>query len=87
MYHVTIEKRVYKDLDRIAFSDVEKIHRQIILLQKDPRPAGFKKLSGLSNCYRLRQGNYRIVYTINDEKKHISIMLIRHRKDIYREMF
>lgn len=85
MYQVVIEKRVYKDLDRIVVSDVRKIEAQIVDLQDDPRPVGFKKLSGSVNLYRLRQGNYRIVYRIDDEKKLVSIMLVRHRKDVYRE--
>ena len=86
MYQVVIEKRVLKDLDCIPVTDVKKTQIQIIALQNDPRPVSCKKLSGSSDFYRLRQGNYRIVYSIDDQKKMISIMLVRHRKDVYREM-
>ncbi|MBP9854513.1 MAG: type II toxin-antitoxin system RelE/ParE family toxin [Candidatus Omnitrophica bacterium] len=85
MYNVIIERRVYKDLDKIPLSDVEKIYEQILALQQDPRPSGTKKLKGSKDRYRIRQGDYRIVYILDDNKKTVSIILVRHRKDVYRD--
>ena len=85
MYTVVIERRVYKDLDRIPVQDVEKIYQAMISLEQNPRPAGIKKLRGSTGRFRIRQGDYRIVYTIDDQKKTVSVFLVRHRKDVYRD--
>lgn len=55
-------------------------------LQKDPRPAQAKKLSGLDELYRIRAGDYRIVYTIRDKKLLILVVRIAHRKDVYKNL-
>jgi mRNA interferase RelE/StbE len=54
-------------------------------LQQDPRPSGIVKLQGEDQLYRVRVGDYRIVYTIDDHDKIIKITRIRHRQDIYKE--
>ncbi|MFH1761481.1 MAG: type II toxin-antitoxin system RelE/ParE family toxin, partial [bacterium] len=56
---------------------------KILSLNSNPRPRGFKKLLG-SNNYRIRTGDYRIVYTIDDKRRIVKILDIGHRKDIYR---
>lgn len=86
MYTVSIERRVYKDLDKIPLPDVEKIYEQIMALQHDPRPLGLKKLRGSKDRYRIRQGDYRIVYILDDAQKTVDIILVRHRKDVYRDL-
>ena len=85
MYKVVVESRVYKDLDRIPSRDLDKIYEAIIGLEFDPRHAGIKKLKGQKNIYRIRQGDYRIIYSIDDITKVVSIILVRHRKDVYRD--
>ena len=55
MYTVVIERRVYKDLDRIPVQDVEKIYRVMIRLEQNSRPAGIKKLKGSTGRFRIRQ--------------------------------
>ena len=52
-------------------------------LAANPRPAGVEKLSGIDR-YRIRQGDYRMVYAIDDEQKVVDIVRIAHRKDVYR---
>jgi mRNA interferase RelE/StbE len=54
-------------------------------LQQDPRPSGVVKLQGEDQLYRVRVGDYRIVYTIDDHDKIIKITRIRHRQDVYKE--
>jgi mRNA interferase RelE/StbE len=63
--------------------DLKKILNRIKALAEDPRPAGCEKLTGQER-YRLRQGRYRIVYSIQDDELTIWVVKIGHRKDIYR---
>jgi mRNA interferase RelE/StbE len=61
-----------------------KIQKIIENLAIDPRPPGFKKLSGADDLYRIRIGDYRVVYSIKDHIVQILIIRIAHRKDVYR---
>ena len=85
MYTLAYEKRIYKDLDRIPKEDLDKIAACFEELRHDPRKPGSEKLTGKPNRYKIRKGNYRIVYIIEDQIKTVKIMLVRHRKDIYRK--
>ena len=82
MYQVLIEKQVQKQLDKIPEPDYSRVKTLINQLAINPRPAGYKKLSGRSG-YRVRQGNYRIIYEINDMILSVFILAAGHRKDIY----
>jgi mRNA interferase RelE/StbE len=82
-YRVYFRASVEKDLKAIPKKDIKKILQQITLLMEEPRPTGCEKLTGLER-YRLRQGNYRIVYSIQDTELTVWIVKIGHRKDIYR---
>ena len=84
MYQVLYEKNVLKDLDKIPNQDVERILVVFKILSSNPYPQGSKKLSGKLNLYRIRQGSYRIVYTVAHKEKEIKIILVRHRKEAYR---
>jgi mRNA interferase RelE/StbE len=53
-------------------------------LAEDPRPAGVEKLANAENTYRIRQGNYRILYEIDDHARRVRVMKIGDRKDVYR---
>jgi mRNA interferase RelE/StbE len=82
-YEILFKESVYKDLKKIPKADLRKILSRIKKLSDDPRPAGCEKLTGQER-YRLRQGRYRIVYSIQDDKLTIWVVKIGHRKDIYR---
>ena len=84
MYRIIYEKRICKDLDKISDQDVIKILEVFNELSINPTFPGTKKLSGKSGLYRVRQGDYRIVYTISHGDKEVKIILVRHRKDVYR---
>jgi len=86
MYQVLYEKRVLKDLDKIPNQDVERIFNAFKVLSANPYPQGSKKLSGKLNLYRVRQGNYRIVYSVVHKEKEIRIILVRRRKEAYRDL-
>jgi len=82
-YRVLFKKSVRKDLSSIPKNDLEKILERIQGLGEDPRPTGCEKLTGQER-YRLRQGRYRIVYSIQENELTIWIVKVGHRKDIYR---
>ncbi len=86
MYRLCYEKRVFKDLDKIPNNFVEKIITAVKELSRNPLPRLSKKLSGKENVYRLRAGDYRIIYRVAHQAKEIAIILIRHRRDVYRSL-
>lgn len=82
-YKVYFRESVQKDLKLIPKKEISKILQRIKSLTKDPRPSGCEKLTN-SEKYRLRQGRYRIVYSIQDTDLTVWIVKVSHRKDIYR---
>lgn len=85
-YRVEIEKQAEKSLGKIPQADRNRIISKIAQLQSEPRPDGCIKLKGsLSDLYRIRSGNYRIVYGIIDDRLLILVVNIDNRKDVYRD--
>ena len=82
-YRVYFRESVEKDFSVIPKKDLRKILNRIEALAKDPRPPGHEKLTG-QDRYRLRQGWYRIVYSIQDKDLTVWVVKVGHRKDIYR---
>ncbi|HEV2613586.1 MAG TPA: type II toxin-antitoxin system RelE/ParE family toxin [Gammaproteobacteria bacterium] len=82
-YQINIEKTAAKSLQKIPKSDQAKIINAIQPLAHNPRPSGCKKLVGRDG-WRIRIGNYRVIYEINDGQLRILIIEIGHRKEIYR---
>jgi mRNA interferase RelE/StbE len=82
-YKVFFKKSVQKDLDPIPKKDLKRILNRIAGLAEKPRPTGCEKLTGKER-YRLRQGRYRIVYSIQDDELTVWVVKVGHRKDIYR---
>jgi mRNA interferase RelE/StbE len=82
-YRIDIKKSAIKELEDIPRKDLRKIIARIRSLARNPRPHGSQKLSGQEQ-YRIRQGDYRIVYSIKDKDSLIDIVKIGHRREIYR---
>ena len=82
-YRILFKKSVQKDLSSIPKQDLKKILDRIHSLADDPWPPGCEKLTGRER-YRLRQGRYRILYSIQDDELSIWIVKVGHRKDVYR---
>lgn len=82
-YKVFIKKSAAKELEDIPKSDLKKIVEKIQALAENPRPAGCEKLSAQER-YRIRQGNYRIVYSIEDEVLTVWVVKVGHRREVYR---
>ena len=83
-FSIRIKKSAYKELEAVATkADRRRITERIQSLADNPRPLGSQKLSGRER-YRIRQGNYRILYTIEDGVLIVHVIKIGHRKDVYR---
>ncbi len=80
-YKILFKKSVWKDFESIPKNDLKKILKSIELLGENPRPPGCQKLSGQER-YRLRQGRYRIVYSIQDIELSVWVVKVAHRKDV-----
>lgn len=83
MYKILILSQAKKDLDSFRGKIFNQIKNRILSLSKNPRPSGCLKLTA-EEGYRLRSGNYRIIYRISDEKNVIYIYRIKHRKESYK---
>ncbi len=82
-YAITFAASSRKELRDLALELVERILPKIRELANNPRPPGCKKLQGYKDRWRIRVGNHRVVYTINDTGKTLDITRIAHRKDVY----
>ncbi|HEY3320941.1 MAG TPA: type II toxin-antitoxin system RelE/ParE family toxin [Planctomycetota bacterium] len=82
-YRLVFRKSVAKDLRHIADRDVRQILAAINTLSANPRRLGCEKLSGQER-YRLRQGDYRILYEIRDEEPAVEIVKVAHRREVNR---
>ena len=82
-YRLLIKPSVGKDLEAVPRKDRARIVERISELASDPRPSGSEKLSG-DGRYRVRQGAYRVVYSVDDATRVVVVVKIGHRKDVYR---
>ena len=82
-YSVFFRESVHKDLRAIPKTDLGRILERISALAEDPRPPGCEKLTG-DERYRLRQGDYCILYSIQDDRLEVWVVKVGHRSDVYR---
>jgi mRNA interferase RelE/StbE len=82
-YRLLIKPSAGKDLEAVPRKDRARIVERISELASDPRPSGSEKLSG-DDRYRVRQGVYRVVYSVDDATRVVVVVKIGHRKDVYR---
>ena len=82
-YEILFKESVWKDLKKIPKRELKKILSRVEKLGNDPRPMGCEKLTS-EELYRIRQGNYRIVYSIQDNELTVWVIKVGHRKDVYR---
>ena len=82
-YKVYLSRSAEKELRRIPSPFIRKIADRIQSLSLHPRPSGVQMLKGDDRYYRLRQGDYRVVYEINDGAREITIIKIGHRREVY----
>jgi mRNA interferase RelE/StbE len=82
-YRIAFKRSVIKDLRQIPNQDVQRILKRIDDLADEPRGSGAEKLTG-EEVFRVRQGNYRILYTVEDDVVTVTIVRVGHRRDVYR---
>lgn len=85
MYFVVFTRSAIKELESLPSAEIGKIIKKIEALSINPRPSGVKKIVGRIDLWRIRSGNYRIIYSIKDDKLVIEIIRIRHRKEVYKK--
>ena len=83
-YSLEIRRSARKELDALNDALFTQIDRKILALAGDPRPAGCRKLRGHKDLWRIRAGDYRVVYVIDDAKAFVSITRVAHRREVYR---
>jgi len=82
-YSVLVKRDAEKELRKVPRPDLQRIVRKIAALASEPRPVGSQKLSTLER-YRVRQGDWRIVYEIDDQARLVTVVRIGHRGEVYR---
>ena len=83
MYSVRIVKSAIKELSKLPTKEALRITKKIDKLKDDPRPSGCVKLSGKKDEYRIRVGNYRVLYVIEDAILLVEVIKVGDRKDVY----
>jgi mRNA interferase RelE/StbE len=84
-YQIKFKSSAAKEFRKLPSKIKERIREAFNQLTENPLPAGVVKLKGEDRLFRIRIGNYRIVYEIDDEVKLVLITRVRHRKDVYRD--
>ena len=84
MYELLIERTAERDLKSLPATLFDRIIPRIKALAESPRPSGCHKLAGSKNDWRIRIGDYRVLYEIDDARKRVRIFRVRHRREVYR---
>lgn len=83
-YRVDVTGSAERDLSRLSNALFERLTAKLAALAADPRPHGCEKLAGLE-AYRIRVGDYRVLYEIDDTRRIVVVVRIRHRRDVYKK--
>ena len=78
------ERTAETDLRQLPKTLFERINERVLALREDPRPPGVRKLEGALEGWRIRVGDYRVIYQIDDAAQIVTIVRVRHRRDVYR---
>jgi mRNA interferase RelE/StbE len=83
-YSVIFTRSARKELERLDEPLASRVFRQIEDLAENPRPAECRKLVGKEDLWRIRVGDYRVVYVVSDRERKVDVIAVRHRKEVYR---
>jgi mRNA interferase RelE/StbE len=83
-YTVRLKRSAEKELEDLPDHVHDRIVKRLLALEQNPRPRGVKKLKGRAEEYRLRVGDYRILYVVDDAIQVVEVIAIRHRREVYR---
>ena len=84
LYKIELKKSAEKDLNKIPQKLIYKILKTVEGLRNNPFPRGVRKITGTEKFFRIRIGDYRIIYHVDEENKIVTIYYIRHRREAYR---
>ena len=84
MYEVFLERAAERDLKRLSAGDFQRIIPHLKALAQTPRPSGCRKIAGSKNDWRIRVGDYRVLYEIDEKARAVRVMRVRHRREVYR---
>jgi mRNA interferase RelE/StbE len=82
-YSLQIKSSAQKELDSLDDAVFARIDPKILALAENPRPAGCKKLKGYRDQWRVRAGDWRVIYIIDDSAKRVTITRVAHRREVY----
>lgn len=82
-YSLGIKPAAQKELDALDDALFARIDRKILALADSPRPSGCKKLKGYKDLWRIRVGDYRVIYSVDDSNSAVDIIRMAHRKEVY----
>lgn len=85
-YDIVVKRSVLKDIRRIPKTILGQIQERIAALAHEPFPSGAEAIEGYHHCYRIRIGQYRVLYEVASTVRIVTIIRIRHRKDAYRQL-
>jgi mRNA interferase RelE/StbE len=85
-YSLIVKPSVEKDLRSLPASVVRRVFGQVAALQNNPFPRGSLKLAGAEQLYRLRVGDYRMIYAVDQDNRQVIVYYVRHRRDVYRQL-
>jgi len=84
MYEVYLERTAERDLRQLSAKIFGRIIPEIRALAENPRPHGCRKITGSRNDWRIRIGDYRVIYEIDEKTSIVRVMRVRHRRQVYR---
>ncbi len=85
-YTVKLTPAAQRDLDRLQGDPYRRVMRRLAALASAPRPPGVEKLAGLDNTYRIRVGDWRVIYSIKNKVLLVLVLKIGHRREVYRKI-
>lgn len=84
MYEILLARRAERDLKRLPADEFHRIIREIKTLAENPRPPGCHKIVGSERDWRIRVGDYRVIYEVDEKARVVRVMRVRHRREAYR---
>ena len=85
MYRINVRRQAQRGLDKLPASDFLAVIETIKCLAQEPRPKGIEKVK-TTGLWRIRQGDYRIIFAINDNEHLVTVVRVGHRREIYRSL-
>ncbi|MGI8639307.1 MAG: type II toxin-antitoxin system RelE family toxin [Pyrinomonadaceae bacterium] len=82
-YLITFARSARKELEALSNSLIQRIFPKIEALTVEPRPSGCRKLQGFENLWRIRIGDYRVIYSVDDNLRIVDVVAVRHRRQAY----